>query len=249
MVRPQSGRLFKRSGQAVGHVVNTHLEPEYAVCGPATKTLPKAHGLGALAATSQHANCGVANLHRSLYALAVPDSWISDEMRSVVGQQFGTPRRSVPISLSDIRKWALAIYYPEIPPRLFWDEEYAHSTRHGGVVAPEEFNPFAWFTADGPVMPPTFEEGEGEEISAIGFEQELGVKGPATRFVLVGGVEMVHGARMRPGDVITAGLTTLLEYRERQTRLGLALFTIGETIWTNQNEEMVRITRGTVIRY
>ena len=44
---------------------------------------------------------------------------------------------------------ALAVYYPDVPPRLFWDEEYARSTRHGGIVAPEDFNPFAWFTADG----------------------------------------------------------------------------------------------------
>ena len=44
----------------------------------------------------------------------------------------------------------------EMPPPLFWDEEYARTTRHGGVVAPGEFNPFAWFTADGPVISPTF---------------------------------------------------------------------------------------------
>ena len=45
---------------------------------------------------------------------------------------------------------------------------------------------------------------------------------------------------MRPGDVITSGLTKLVEYRERQTRLGLMLITITETTWTNQKDEMVR---------
>jgi len=46
-------------------------------------------------------------------------------------------RVSYPITVSDIRRWAMAVYYPEEPPRLFWDEEYARATRHGGIVAPE----------------------------------------------------------------------------------------------------------------
>jgi hypothetical protein len=175
----------------------------------------------------------------------VPDTWISEEMRAAIGCEFGRTQQSVPISLSDIRKWALAIYYPEVPPRLFWDEEYAAATVHGGIVAPEEFNPFAWFTADGPVMPPTYEDPVGRR----GMEEGLGLTSPATSFVMNGGLEFVHGARMRPDDVITSGLTKLVEYRERETRLGLMLVTITETTWTNQKDEMVRITRGTGLRY
>jgi N-terminal half of MaoC dehydratase len=166
-------------------------------------------------------------------------------MRSVVGREFGTTRQSVPISLSNIRKWALAIYYPEVPPRLFWDEEYAKETSHRGIVAPEEFNPFAWFTADGPVMPSTYEG----EIRGSGPEESLGVAGPETTFILNGGLELIHGARMRPGDVITTGRTKLVEYRERETRLGLMLITITETRWTNQKDETVRISRATGLRY
>ena len=151
----------------------------------------------------------------------------------------------MPIALSDIRRWAAAIYYPESPPRLFWDEEYAASTSHGGVVAPEEFNPFAWFTADGPVLPSSYEGA----VRGMGPEEALGISGPETNFIQNGGLEMVHGARMRPGDVITSGLTTLREYRERETRLGLMLITTTETTWTNQRDEMVRVTRATGLRY
>ena len=97
-------------------------------------------------------------------------------MRSVVGREFGMTRQSVPISLSDIRKWALAIYYPEVPPRLFWDEDYAANTSHGGIVAPEEFNPFAWFTADGPVMPSSY---EGEIRGSGCVRHSPGETGPA----------------------------------------------------------------------
>ena len=74
-------------------------------------------------------------------------SYITDEMRSIVGETLST-MTSFPIAASDIRKWAMAIYFPEVPPPLYWDEEYAASTPWGGIVAPEEFNPFAWMTVD-----------------------------------------------------------------------------------------------------
>jgi hypothetical protein len=141
----------------------------------------------------------------------VPDTWITDDMRSLVGREFGTARTSVPIALSDIRKWALAVYYPEVPPRLFWDEDYAKTTKHGGVVAPEEFNPFAWFTADGPVLSPTFVG----PIRNSGPEHAFGVTAPETTFILNGGAEVTYGVRMRPGDVITSGLTKVVDYKER----------------------------------
>jgi hypothetical protein len=176
---------------------------------------------------------------------AAPQTWISQEMRAAIGSEFGVPVRSVPISLSDIRRWALAIYYPQSPPRLFWDEDYAASTPYAGVVAPEEFNPFAWITADGPVLPATFEG----KVRDRGPEVQLGIRPPDTSFVMNGGMEFVHAARMRPGDVITAGRTTLLSYKESVTRLGLMLMTTTEITWTNQKNEIVRIARRTGLRY
>jgi hypothetical protein len=166
-------------------------------------------------------------------------------MRALVGRHFGSERSSVPISLSDIRKWALAVYYPEVPPRLFWDEDYARATVYGGIVAPEEFNPFAWFTADGAVMAPTFQG----PIRGSGPEEAFGVAPPETTFILNGGIQVSYGVRMRPGEVITSGQTKVVDYQERQGRLGLTLFTTTETTWTNQDGEMVKTTRGTGIRY
>ncbi len=74
---------------------------------------------------------------------------ISEAMQAAIGGELSRST-SFPITDSDIRRWAVAIYYPEDPPRLFWDADYAAQTRYGGLVAPEEFNPFAWMTADGP---------------------------------------------------------------------------------------------------
>ena len=57
---------------------------------------------------------------------------------------WGKERSSPPVSESDIRKWAIAVYWPKTPPPIFWDVDYARSTRWGGIIAPPDFNPFAW---------------------------------------------------------------------------------------------------------
>jgi N-terminal half of MaoC dehydratase len=57
-----------------------------------------------------------------------------------------------------------------------------------------------------------------------------------------------YGARMRPGDVITS-VRRLAGYSEREGRLGLMLFTTTEDTWSNERGEMVKTTRGTIIRY
>src|SRR5262245_33599327 len=57
---------------------------------------------------------------------------------------WGSSRQSLPVSESDIRKWAIAVYWPDTPPRIYWDATYAATTRWGTIIAPPDFNPFAW---------------------------------------------------------------------------------------------------------
>ena len=71
---------------------------------------------------------------------------------------------------------------------------------------------------------------------------------PATTAIINGGTEVDYGVRMRPGDVITSS-TTLGEYKEREGRRGLMLFTSSLDTWTNQRGETVKTSRGTLIRY
>ncbi|MEX0942550.1 MAG: MaoC family dehydratase N-terminal domain-containing protein, partial [Pseudomonadales bacterium] len=134
-----------------------------------------------------------------------------------------------PISRSDIRKWAIATYWPEKPPRIYWDEDYAKTTRHGGIIAPPDFNPFAW-----PVERPTRPAGGGA--------------GGRGRTGLNGGQTDTYGVPMRPGDVIHSR-SRLKEWNERQGRMGLMLYTFTETEWLNQNDELVRTRISTGIRY
>jgi hypothetical protein len=163
-------------------------------------------------------------------------------MQSAIGRETG---RSVsyPVSVSDIRRWAVAVYYPEEPPRLYWDEEFAAQTVHGGIVAPEEFNPFAWMSAE-PAGVPRQVGGYDPDHT----EKVLGVDPPGLRNLLNGGIDVHYGVRMRPGDVITS-ISRLAGYKEREGRLGLMLFTNSETEWTNQEGQLVKRTTGTLIRY
>jgi hypothetical protein len=135
------------------------------------------------------------------------------------------------VTASDIRKWAIAVYWPETPPRLYWDEAYAKTTPFGGIVAPQEFNPFAW--------PP--------ERPDWGLNPSGPDTRPGTR-PLNGGSENTYLCPVRPGDVITSTMMVTDIY-EKIGRLGRMMFTILETTWKNQRNEVVRITRHTSIRY
>ena len=168
---------------------------------------------------------------------------ITDGMRSLVGREM---RRwvSFPVSTSDIRRWAIAVYYPECPPGRFWDAEAAAVSRYGGFVAPEDFNPFAWMVA----------QPKGQSTMAAvadnpdAIENGLHAAGPGLKHALNGGINIAYGVPIRPGDVITS-VMTLAEYRERPGSLGLMLFTSISTVWTNQSGEIAKTSLSTVIRY
>jgi hypothetical protein len=169
---------------------------------------------------------------------------ISEQMHAAIGRTLSR-QVSFPVSESDIRRWALAVYYPDAPPPRFIDPASALQTRHGGIVAPEEFNPFAWLVAEDD------EDGRGLEVDGNdpGFtELRLGIAPPALKFQLNGGLEVEYGVPIRPGDVIRSR-RRLVSYSERSGRLGLMLFTVFEDTWTNQNRELVKRTRSTLIRY
>jgi N-terminal half of MaoC dehydratase len=170
-------------------------------------------------------------------------SRISDEMRGALGTEI---RRAVsfPVSESDIRRWAIATYYPEPAPARFVDPKAAADSASGGMVAPEDFNPFAWAVAEFSGANLSAEAASNPDV----FEEGIGIKGPGLKNILNGGMECEYGEPIRPGDVITA-VTTLDEYRERPGKLGLMLFTISKTSWVNQHGQIVKTTSGTTIRY
>ena len=161
-------------------------------------------------------------------------------MRGAVGREL---RRltSFPISESDIRRWAVAVYFPETPPAEFWDAEYAAGTPAGGIVAPEEFNPFAWMVASSRM--PDVSLNDPDHV-----ERSVGVPGPGLQFMVNGGIEVEYVTPMRPADVITSSIR-LAGYEEREGRRGHMLLSKMEDVWTNQRQEIVKRCRSTLIRY
>jgi len=152
---------------------------------------------------------------------------------------WGSARVSPPVSESDIRKWAIAVYWPGTPPRIYWDGEYAATTRWGTIIAPADLNPFAW-----PIIQarPAPAERPRAKADADKPRSDKGRRG------MNGGQVDTYGVPMRPGDVITSR-SRLRDWDERETRLGLTLFSYSETEWRNQDDALVKVRVATAIRY
>lgn len=165
---------------------------------------------------------------------AEPETLVTADMIERKGV-WGAERVSPPVSEADIRKWAIAVYWPETPPPIFWDAAYAATTRWGGIIAPPDFNPFAWPIVTEKPKPAAKPAGSGETKT----RKLRGMNG--------GQVE-TYGVPMRPGDVITAR-NRLRDWEERETRLGHTLFTYSELEWRNQDGDLVKRRVSTAIRY
>lgn len=165
-------------------------------------------------------------------------SLITAEMQEAVGTRMGS-QVSYPVSASDIRRWALAIYWPRRPPARFLADE------DSGLVAPEDMNPFAW-AARSTAAPEQNEPAQGHDPDRT--EKTIGITGPGLRRQLNAGVKITYGVPMRVGDTITS-VRTLAGYAEREGKLGRMLFTTTSDLWTNQHGEHVKRTELTLIRY
>jgi hypothetical protein len=179
--------------------------------------------------------------------MSATESLITDEMRALIGRIMRSST-SFPIAASDIRKWAMAIWYPEVPPRLYWDEAYARTTRWGGIVAPQEFNPFAWMAAD---PPPTAPEPRppGAYHRFADIEAPFGITSPHLRAILQSRVIATYSdVPMRPGDVIRSE-TAITDYFEREGKMGLQLYTTTSNDFYNQDGVWIKRLDTVFVRY
>ena len=161
------------------------------------------------------------------------ETLVTEEMIAAKGV-WGAETRSHAVTESDVRKWAIATYWPEKPPPIYWDEEYARNSRWGGIIAPRDFNPFAW-----PVDQPPGPRSVGAQPGQTPKKGEN---------VLNGGQADTWYKPIRPGDVLTSR-TRLSHWDERTGRLGLTLFSYTEVEWRDQHDELVRRRISTGIRY
>jgi len=165
------------------------------------------------------------------------ESVISAETQASIGRQI-TRTVSYSVAASDIRRWVIAVYWPEPAPKRYLQPDGAE------LLAPEDFNPFAWAVA----------EQWPFAAAAIGLEDPdrterlLGLDGPGLRFQLHGGLSIDYGSPIAVGDVITS-VATLAGYTEREGSLGLMLMTAIDEVWTNQRGEFIKHARLNIIRY
>ena len=178
--------------------------------------------------------------------MGAPETLITSEMRSRMGVE--SIRVSDPIDKSLIRQWALALSWPDAPDPLFWDEEYAKTTRFGGIIAPPFFNPFAYNITAQRVR----QMAQRDAGATSGQGQQPAENEPPFRIPsgLNAGGEAEHtGVPIRPGDVITATSKAVDAYERTGRTAGRMVITVTETRWTNQKGELVRVYRGTSLRY
>ncbi len=159
-------------------------------------------------------------------------TYVTDEMLASTGV-WGPSRSSYPITETDIRRWAMATHYPKHPPRIYWDAEYAATTRYQSIIAPPDFNPFAWSI-------------ERPAALARGLSGRRPDGKPLTG--MNGGQTDTYGVPMRPGDVISAR-SRLIGWEEREGRLGHTLYVRTEIEWRNQNDELVKTRISISVRY
>lgn len=159
-----------------------------------------------------------------------PGVYLDQQTIDLVGRST-EPHSSLPVGANDIRRWAQAIHYPEPVPDRYYEEAVAERGAWGGLVAPRDFNPFAWARGG---------RGGAPWMRGIGTE-------PGTR-VLNGGHHSLYFERIRPGDVLTSR-SRLADAYEREGKLGMMLFLKTEARWTNQHDALVRVGTMTTIYY
>ncbi len=146
---------------------------------------------------------------------------------------------SAPIRDSDIRRWALAVYWPEAAPRKYLDPTIAAATPAGGLVAPEDFNPFAW-----PAPAPA-------PADAAWHRAERSDRRPDPRQVrgrVNGGCRAIYGVAMRPDDRIRRRVR-LHGWRTADASRGPLLLVDYEHEWRNERDELVRTAVYTIIHW
>jgi acyl dehydratase len=143
-----------------------------------------------------------------------------------VGQEVGGGELHDPCSATDIRRWVMAMDYPN---PIHWDQDFAAASKFGGIVAPQSFAA-------------ALDYGHGMQPACVGHI-------PGSH-LLFGGEEWWHyGPRLRPGDRLTQR-RWFHDYKLTMTKFaGPTIFSRGDTLHTNQDGVLVCKERATSIRY
>lgn len=131
-----------------------------------------------------------------------------------------------PCSATDIRRWVQAMDYPN---PVHWNEEFARSSRFGGIVAPQSFAV-------------AMDYGHGCHPTCVG-------KIPGSHLIFGGEEWWFYGTPIRPGDKLVQS-RRFDGYSVSETKFaGPTVFARGDTVHRNQHGALVAKERSTAIRY
>jgi len=161
-------------------------------------------------------------------------SLITDEARAMIGRE-NEPVISGPTTELEIMNYCHAV--GDLNP-LYIDKEAAEKGPYGGIIAPPLCVPIPG------VMRPSDLREDGLPAPKGNANWQPPLK---TTRSMAGGTETEFGVPIRPGDMLTSR-SKIADIFERTGRSGSRLvFVVTETVTTNQNGEVVSISRSTGI--
>ena len=174
------------------------------------------------------------------------DTYITPEVKALIGME-GEPQTCCePVERSEIRRFAQAVMDDD---PIFWNDAYARNTRYGGVVAPPLFPLFADRRPSG-TPDPIAEAATNPDFDGFAGLLQTGLPPiPLPQFprLLNGGNEVELYQLPRVGDRITAR-AKYLDIYEKTGRSGTMVFIVVETRYANQDDELLMLSRVTLIR-
>jgi acyl dehydratase len=143
-----------------------------------------------------------------------------------VGQLVGGGQLWDPCRSSDIRRWVMAMDYPN---PLHWDEEFASDSRFGGLIAPQS-------------IAVALDYGHGVAPACVGHI-------PGSHLIFGGEEWWFYGCPVRAGDKLFQE-RRFHDYKVADTKFaGPTMFARGDTTHTDSRGTLVARERATSIRY
>jgi acyl dehydratase len=156
------------------------------------------------------------------------ESRITDAMRAIIGKE-GEPTR-MDVDKTSIRWFARAVGHTDL---VYYDEEYAKSKGHRGILAPPGFLGQIAYAP-------------GSMISIRGFPPMPDLK--VTRALNGGTAFQYYGEDVCAGDALSR-VTKIADLQERAGRMGSMVIITGESNYYNQDGKLVATETNTEIVY
>jgi acyl dehydratase len=161
---------------------------------------------------------------------------VYERLQAMVGEEAGPFQAPNAVNEAMIRHWCEAM---EDGNPLYTDEDYARTSKYGGVIAPPQM-------VQAFCMPPLWPKKEmpDPQARAVQMMDEAGYNG-----VVATTTSQEYFKPMRPGDQLSYKIKLVSVSPEKTTRLGTGHFITSEYTYTNQNGEVVCIQPFTVLKF